>query len=239
MSEAPDTPDAAEPTVWIGYDPDSGATATISPPLTAGAYLRLRREAAGMTIEQVVGRLSFGPSRFGELLIDKAERDERSLTDDGLQQLRPIFPFDPFVYQCLRDDVPAGRICRSCGCSWIDGCLLPDGPCAWTAERRVVDDRCTRCAGALDLVEGARTALLATIPLPNGDWRALREAFGRMAVGFHGMFRIDAASITPDVPASELGDLAVQVLEHARPGEPHTRTLRFVTAAPADPAGAL
>ncbi|MCC2976224.1 hypothetical protein LK533_05995 [Sphingomonas sp. PL-96] len=232
----------------MSNDPPSPAPVPVKvarpAPFTAGDYLCLRRQAAGLTIAQVVGRLSFGPSPLAEKLIAAAERNDRPLTDNGLEQLFAIFQFDPFVYRCLRDGIPSGRICRGCGCSWNDACIVGGIPCSWTGRRGDGEDCCTRCTGEI-AEDGTRTTLLAFIELAAGNAAEpipvlidrlgdrLREVTGRFQ-GVHAIQIADEVGETEDMRG-----LAIAVLEHARPGLPHTRTLRFVPAAALDLGGAL
>jgi hypothetical protein len=188
----------------------------------------------------VTGRLSFGPSPLAEKLLAAAERDERPLIDAGLEQFRPIFAFDPFVYRCLRDGIPAGRICRGCGCSWNDACMLSHGPCAWEAPRGDGEDRCTRCTGTV-AEDGTRTSLLARIPLGGEAPEAMGDLVDFVgdrlratARDFHGLHALEVAD-----GADDMRELAIEILEHARPGLPHTRTIRFVAADEADLGGVL
>lgn len=119
------------------------------PPLTPAGYLRLRREAAKLSISEVAGRLA--PDNRGEaaaflrLIETPGARVSRTNT---LLRLEAIFPFDPSVYGQLCDE-PADRhprICRSCGCSHWDPCDDDGrGPCAWSTP-----SACTKC-----LPEGA------------------------------------------------------------------------------------
>jgi len=116
------------------------------PALTSGAYLKLRREAAGKTIADVAFVITYpGPTRDRwSALLAQAEENKLSLDREQLEVLRQAFPFDPFIYECLRDEVPAGRICRGCGCSWNDACVGSSTTCAWSSSDPDICSHCTR-----------------------------------------------------------------------------------------------
>ncbi len=113
--------------------------------MTPANYLRLRRKASGLTLEQVAERLM---SRAGFRLMVVAFL--RVLETDGctakhrdhIERLTSIFPLDPDVYFQLVND-PADslpRICSGCGCSAYDPCTAAGGTC-----RFVAPDACDRC----------------------------------------------------------------------------------------------
>jgi hypothetical protein len=117
------------------------------PPLTAADYLRLRREAAKLSVPQVAAAIAPEPRLRGMAagfirLIEKP--NNRVIAGGTLLRLQSVFPLDPAVYQQLLDE-PADRhpqICRGCGCSHWDPCDTDSlGPCAWSTP-----DMCTRCA---------------------------------------------------------------------------------------------
>lgn len=121
------------------------------PPLTAADYLRLRREAAKLSIPAVAAALVSTSADRGEaaaflrLIETPGARVSRH---DTLLRLQAIFPFDPAVYGQLIDE-PADRhpqICRGCGCSHWDPCDEDGrGPCAWSSPTS-----CTRCVPESD-----------------------------------------------------------------------------------------
>lgn len=124
-------------------------------------YLRLCREASGMTLEQVAHRLA--ANRDGAAMRDTAERSAnlatpvapaidlvRALETPGnvarlattLDALSAVYPFDPGVYRQLATE-PADRhprICRGCGCSEWDARDTMSEGLAWAS-----DTACTRC----------------------------------------------------------------------------------------------
>ncbi|MCP8891284.1 hypothetical protein [Sphingomonas faeni] len=124
---------------------ERAATASAAP-LTPAGYIRLRREAAGLSVRTVAGMLTrnatdavvaFDLINALETLGNTARRPET------LEALRSIFPLDPDVYRQLTSD-PADshpRICRGCGCSHWDPCTSDEhAACAW-----VTDTACTAC----------------------------------------------------------------------------------------------
>ncbi len=122
------------------------------PPLTAADYLRLRREAAKLSIPAVAARMASNSVDRGQAaeflrLIEKP--GTRVTRTDTLLRLQAIFPFDPAVYGQLIDE-PADRhpqICRGCGCSHWDPCDEDgNGPCAWSTP-----SSCTRCVPESDV----------------------------------------------------------------------------------------
>ena len=116
----------------------------------AAAYLKLRREAAGLSISQVATTIAPKASRYAEALslVTMLETDGvRARHTDTLIALHKAFPFDIVVYRQLADD-PADRhptVCRGCGCSEWD----PFRPryaaefCGWANS--------TTCTGCADL----------------------------------------------------------------------------------------
>lgn len=116
--------------------------------MTPSLYLRLRREAAGLSRTQVAQRLYdikikrvFGDRRPRRLYDSPAQAlatVQQLETPGAYAKYRPmidflggIVPLDADVYHQLRDE-PADRhplVCRSCGCSTHDAC---DGACTLT-----------------------------------------------------------------------------------------------------------
>lgn len=124
---------------------------TVLKPLTPAGYLRLRRNAARMTIDQVAERIEPRLHRRGDIatMLRNLERD--GVTARQIDILRPLqraFPIDLEVYAQLRDE-PADRhpsVCRVCGCSANDRCTGEHrGQC-----RRETADLCSACEPALE-----------------------------------------------------------------------------------------
>lgn len=114
--------------------------------MTPGTYLWLRREAAGLSIADVVVMIS--PTKrwhaFNTAFLERIEADQDYPTPGFVDRLRGAFPFDRFVYRQLFCGLMPPPICTSCGCSDLDACDDEDfGPCAWVGPDR---DLCTHCA---------------------------------------------------------------------------------------------
>ncbi|WP_294292626.1 helix-turn-helix transcriptional regulator [uncultured Sphingomonas sp.] len=130
-------------------------TATLLP----GAYLAMRRKAAGLTIADVADRIGTDP-RLGEIdrreLIEQIEADPRGATIHTLTALRRAYPFSVDVLSQLArladgEPFPPPRLCRVCGCSELDACSDRSGYGCWWVER----DFCSSCAAADDRAAGA------------------------------------------------------------------------------------
>lgn len=119
--------------------------------ITPGTYLRLRREAAGLSIEDVAGVIGTDPhmdalGRAGWLRL--VEADETPIGTNVIDTLRNVFRFDQVVLMDLADiargaaGVPEPRLCRICACSEDDACIDPMTHlgCAWVAA-----DLCSAC----------------------------------------------------------------------------------------------
>lgn len=124
--------------------------------MTPSRYLRLRREAAGLSRMQVAQRLYdikikrlFGdrrPRRLYDSLAQALATVQQLETQGAYAKYRPmidflggIVPLDVDVYHQLRNE-PADRhplVCRSCGCSTHDAC---ENACTLTAAL------CSHCA---------------------------------------------------------------------------------------------
>lgn len=117
--------------------------------MTPGTYLRLRREAAELSITDVARLIS--PSsrwtQFNIAIIDLLEADLHLPTLGFIERLRGGFAFDRYIYrQLLCKLQPTPEICLACGCSGLDPCDDElHGPCAWATPAH---DMCTACATA-------------------------------------------------------------------------------------------
>lgn len=138
---------------------DRAVAITAALPITPALYLRMRREAAGLSRMEVARRLHaiqikrFHSDRRPRRLftsVDQALATIEQLEMPGARaKYRPvidviggIFPLDADVYHQLADE-PADRhpaICRMCGCSAHDAC---DGICT------LHDTMCTHCVAGL------------------------------------------------------------------------------------------
>lgn len=117
-------------------------------PVTPPQYLKLRRQAAGLSILQVAERIAPTARDRSEAIALVTMLEQPGTTarrTETLSAFQSAFPFDPDVYQQLVNDPPAWHpaICRSCGCSQWDPCCSDDACCAWAEP-----GRCTRCADA-------------------------------------------------------------------------------------------
>ncbi len=117
-------------------------------PLTAAAYLRLRREAAGLTIAGVACALARKPEDLATAteLVQLLEQPGNSARkSETLYALQAVFPFDQEVYGQLANE-PAERhpqVCRGCGCSEWDTDDTHAVRFAWASVAA-----CVRCVGA-------------------------------------------------------------------------------------------
>jgi hypothetical protein len=131
---------------------DNPTAAGAMPP---GTYIRKRREAAGLTLKQVVSWMADDGSGItrGELLgqLRTLESNEGPATAFSVEPLKGAFPFDPNVYLALvffagGAKVVLPPICRVCACSEFDACL--DGsrePCGWAKVPADDAPLCTMC----------------------------------------------------------------------------------------------
>lgn len=123
--------------------------------MTPWLYLRLRRQAADLTVSQAARRM-FGADQakvdLAVSLITALEKPGvRARIDLTLERLQVAFPFDADVYRQLAHD-PLARhplACVGCGCTQNDACVSTDGhtACAWHDTSRPGAAICTRCAG--------------------------------------------------------------------------------------------
>ncbi|MDF1506435.1 hypothetical protein, partial [Roseisolibacter sp. H3M3-2] len=119
--------------------------------LTPGDYLRLRREAAGLTIEDVASRIDSWPHvphRDRVAWLKSIESGIAPLSPGNAILLRFVFRFDPIVLDALADIaagavIPAPDICRLCGCSEHDACGSAQEPCAWVDAAKTVCSTCS------------------------------------------------------------------------------------------------
>ena len=105
--------------------------------LTAGAYLRKRREAAGLSLSDIGCHL--GPNRLSRP-IELIELDVRVPSGPDITLLRTLFAFDLAVLSRLLCGDESDRICTGCGCTEWDPCMTSESACQWVAI-----DRCSAC----------------------------------------------------------------------------------------------
>lgn len=124
-------------------------------PMTPGTYLRKRREAAGLELEDLALMLDSDPAvsaRSRAELLAAVERDAAPVTEDLMRavlRLGDTFRIDPVVWIRLIDlaegqDIAWPKLCLACGCSEFDPCITArDGQqvaCHWT-----VGGLCSSC----------------------------------------------------------------------------------------------
>jgi hypothetical protein len=147
------------------------AIAARATPMSPGTYIRLRRESAGLDLNQVGAALGRTPAARADVRRDvfllEEDRPPASPQRDHLHtiaRLRGLFPFDTDIALVLigfaadpASDLPSPRICTGCGCTWNDGCGKREGVrfCCWRDDDT---DRCTACPPALDLAPVTRPA---------------------------------------------------------------------------------
>lgn len=111
--------------------------------ITPGAYLKHRRCAAGLSPADVAGELHVEPYRFDERgraeWIELIEADAQPADLDLVVALKRIFPFDLRILIALvRISQGSGetppQLCRVCGCSEWDPCVINGQGCAWREE---------------------------------------------------------------------------------------------------------
>ena len=122
--------------------------------LTPGAYLKLRRTAAGFCLGDVAQRLAAEPhiderARAGWL--ELVEADEQPVNLTSIVALRRVFPFDLEVLISLERIAQGSAemphaICRVCGCTEYDACCTDYGDGCWWSE----EDLCSACAEAAE-----------------------------------------------------------------------------------------
>lgn len=105
--------------------------------MTPGEYLRKRRQAAGLSMADVVRLL--GPTRLSRPL-ELIEADVRLPAANDVGLLRTLFAFDPAVLGSLLAGDAGDRICTGCGCTEWDPCVAAGPACQWVGI-----DRCSAC----------------------------------------------------------------------------------------------
>ncbi len=112
--------------------------------LTPGQYLRKRREAAGLSIDDVAERIATEP-RWAEHLrrgwLEQIESDQMPATFRTIVVLHQVMQFDMAVLVALSaEGCVEPRLCIVCACSEADPCIGQSGPCSW-----VDVDLCSAC----------------------------------------------------------------------------------------------
>lgn len=132
-------------------------TSTLPSP---GTYLRLRREAQGLSIEDVAAFVRTVPhlDLHGRCaLLRGIEADLTPISDDIIGSLiraadEGSFRFDPEILVRLID-IAAGdtsrtrpRLCRKCACSEFDACNCGSQGGGWIGCHWIEPDLCSACA---------------------------------------------------------------------------------------------
>ena len=112
--------------------------------MTPGLYLRTRREAAGLSIDDVAERIETVP-RWAQHLrrgwLEQIESDEMPAIFNTIVVLSQVVQFDLGVLVALSvEGHDAPRLCCVCACSEADPCVGHSGPCTW-----VDVDLCSAC----------------------------------------------------------------------------------------------
>lgn len=128
--------------------------------MSPGTYLQKRREAAGLTVEQLAVALGVSPGtirpiRGGDFdrlkaRLLAAEEGNPSLTMQQAALVRRIFHFDLSIYELLLirescetpSDFPEPQICSGCAASWLDTCACTGTPAAAPGDSPTL---CTVC----------------------------------------------------------------------------------------------
>lgn len=121
--------------------------------MTPGTYIAKRREAAGLTREDVALAFDSVPAvsaRARAEWLAQIEADIIPVPAGFIEAVSGVIAFDPAVLQALVDrhcasaDIRPPLICKTCACSWEDPCIDASGrACAWA---NVAGTLCTACA---------------------------------------------------------------------------------------------
>lgn len=138
--------------------------------MSPGTYLRKRREAAGLELEDLALMLDSVPAvsaRSRADLIANVERDAAPVTEDlmtAILRLGDALRIDPLIWIRLIDlaagmDIAWPKLCQSCACSEFDPCVHDVGghqvACHW-----VVNGLCSAC----EISEAAIAPVAAALP---------------------------------------------------------------------------
>jgi transcriptional regulator with XRE-family HTH domain len=112
--------------------------------LTPGQYLRKRREASGLSIDDIAERIGTVPHWAPHLRrgwLEQIESNQMPATFNTIVVLHQVMQFDLRVLVSLTAEATdAPRLCKVCACSDEDPCVGTSGPCSW-----VNVDLCTAC----------------------------------------------------------------------------------------------
>lgn len=104
------------------------------PPLRPWEYIKLRREAAGLTIAQAARPHWHRPEHRAEVEATTAKIEQRGIVvrqEHLVDVIGRNFPFEADVYRQLRDAPPEQHpaVCRGCGCTRWSPCISSEGDC--------------------------------------------------------------------------------------------------------------
>ena len=121
-------------------------------PIPAGDYLRLRREAAGLSIDDVALFVAPDDSAIGAVAgqLRLVELGEQVPPAPFVDRLHEAFRFDRRMFDLLVFIAIEIRVCRSCGCSDLCRCKPEgSGDCVWSTEHPDLCTECTHRAAAI------------------------------------------------------------------------------------------
>jgi hypothetical protein len=125
---------------------DAGADAAALEPIKPWDYLRLRREAARLTIAQAARPFWKNPAHQEDVerILEGFEQQGAIMDHWVAETINRAFPFDPLIYRQLAED-PAHlhpSLCRTCGWDeWTETNDLEGASNSWAEE----GERCKRC----------------------------------------------------------------------------------------------
>lgn len=128
-------------------------------PLTPGAYLKHRRQAARLAIDDLAAALATEPRIAQHVRADwivQIEADVMPASFATIVALRCAFAFDLHVLERLAlinggADLEAPRLCRICACSDDDSCSVGVWPCSWATK-----DLCSSCVTVAPAMAASR-----------------------------------------------------------------------------------
>jgi len=113
-------------------------------------YIKLRRQAAGVTIADIAAKIATSPHVAEHIRagwIELIEAGTMPASFATIVALRAHYRFDMAVLErlvaiSLGATLPVPRLCRVCACSELDPCIEDGGfGCRWAAQ-----DLCSSCA---------------------------------------------------------------------------------------------
>ena len=123
------------------------------PPIAPWEYIRMRRKAAGLTIEQAAKRFYARDEHRAGVIANLTMFETPGVKVKRISDvdLKRAFPFDPEVYRQLVE-LPPDRhptLCRVCGWDqWMPETDLNGEDVAWSAGQAGICTRCEQIGGA-------------------------------------------------------------------------------------------